>query len=146
MNTPEGEARLAIGIAPVLLGDDPAALLYFHGFDSKAPSAGTPEFLPGLSTPVESWVGAGGRWSVALVGSDGEARASAADWAQWLRAQRRQPQRWVALLAGRAALIDKRAVWVAVRWPAQRTGGSRASRNGCRKIDGFGPRHREGDV
>ena len=120
--TPEGEARLTIAIAPTVLGVDPAALLYFHGFDARAPSEGTTETLPGLVTPVEGWVGAGGRWSVALVGSDGAARTGTAAWTRWLHAQRWQPKRWVALLAGRAALIDKRAVWVAVRWPPRQTG------------------------
>jgi hypothetical protein len=121
-DTPAGQVRFLVGYAPVLLGGAAAQLVYLEGFDPRFVGAVQETVLPGLAQPVATWVGGNGQWWVALAGGDGVARASPADWVEWLRGQRWHPSRWVRLLAGQGPLLDKRALWLAVCWPAPDAG------------------------
>jgi exosortase/archaeosortase family protein len=118
VGTPAGRARFLVGYAPELLGGDPAQLVYLQGFDPLGMPMVQGTTLPGMARPVATWPGGNGRWWVTFADPDGEACATPDSWIQWLHGQRWQPARWVRLLAGQGPLLDKRALWIAVSWPA----------------------------
>jgi hypothetical protein len=117
VDSPGGRTRFLVGYAPVLLGGDAAQLAYLEGFDSRPAADVQGVVLPGLDQPVATWASASDRWFVTFAGGDGVARATPAAWIQWLHGQRWEIVQWGRLLSGRGALLDKRALWVAVVWP-----------------------------